>query len=342
MRHPRLYRGNSPERRRKGVKAMNEVLSKLEQIGIIPVIKIDDAAKAAPLAQALAAGGIPCAEVTFRSAQAEEALRLISAQAPEVLLGAGTVLTTEQVDRALGAGAKFIVSPGFNPSVVAHCIERNVLVIPGCATPSDMERALEFNLDAVKFFPSEAAGGLEYLKAVSAPYTTLRFIPTGGIHQDNIGAYTCFNRIIAVGGSWMVSGDLINAGGFERITSLCKSAVQRMLGFSMTHLGINTGNEAEARGAVALFEAMYHFAPRETAISIFTGESLEIMKGPGAGTHGHIAVAVNSVLKAKYHLEQQGFAFNEESAALNAAGALNLIYLKDEIAGFAVHLVQRK
>ncbi|MDR2792336.1 MAG: bifunctional 4-hydroxy-2-oxoglutarate aldolase/2-dehydro-3-deoxy-phosphogluconate aldolase [Treponema sp.] len=321
---------------------MHEILSKLEQIGIIPVIKIDDAANAVPLAKALADGGIPCAEVTFRTAQGAEAIKLINEQAPEVLLGAGTVLSVEQVDKAVAAGARFIVSPGFNPKVVAHCIEKGVPVVPGCANPSDMEQALEFGLEAVKFFPAEQAGGLNYIKAVAAPYSSLRFIPTGGINQDNIGAYTRFEKILACGGSWMVSADLINTGNFDKITMLCKEAVQRMLGFSMTHIGINTRDEEETRNAAKRFEAVFNFGSRETSASIFASDTVEIMKGPGMGAHGHIAIAVNSVLKALYHLERQGVAFNKKSVKYTDSGRLNLIYIKDEIAGFAVHLIQKK
>ncbi|MDR1072643.1 MAG: bifunctional 4-hydroxy-2-oxoglutarate aldolase/2-dehydro-3-deoxy-phosphogluconate aldolase [Treponema sp.] len=321
---------------------MHEILSRLEEIGVIPVIKIDNAAKAVPLAKALAAGGIPCAEVTFRTAQGAEAIKLISEQAPEVALGAGTVLTVEQVDKAVAAGAQFIVSPGINPKVVARCIEKGVPVVPGCANPSDIEQALEFGLEAVKFFPAEQVGGLDYIKAVSAPYASLKFIPTGGINQDNVGKYTCFEKILACGGSWMVSADLINTDNFGKITALCKEAVNHMLGFSMTHIGVNTRDEAEARNSAKLFETMFKFASRDTSGSIFASEGIEIMKGPGMGTHGHIAIAVNSVLKARRHLERQGVVFNEESVKYTPSGRLNLIYIKDEIAGFAVHLVQKK
>jgi 2-dehydro-3-deoxyphosphogluconate aldolase/(4S)-4-hydroxy-2-oxoglutarate aldolase len=321
---------------------MHTILSRLEQIGIIPVIKIDDAARAVPLAKALAAGGIPCAEITFRTAQGARAITRINEEVPETLLGAGTVLSVEQVDKAIAAGAQFIVSPGFNPKVVAHCLEKGIPVVPGCATPSDIERALEFGLEAVKFFPAEQAGGLDYIKAIVAPYTSLRFLPTGGVNQDNIGAYTRFEKVLACGGSWMAGSDLINTGGFDKITALCKEAVRRMLGFSMTHIGINTRDEAETRNAANRFETLFNFGSRETSASMFAGESIEIMKGPGMGTHGHIAIAVNSVGKARYHLERQGVAFNEESVKYADSGRLNLIYIKDETAGFAIHLVQKK
>ena len=208
---------------------MHAVLEDLNKIGIVPVIKIDDAEKAVPLAKALVAGGIPCAEVTFRTAQAADAIarinaELCSGEAPEILLGAGTVLTLEQVDKAIAAGAKFIVTPGFNPKIVAYCIEKGIPVTPGCSNPSDMELALEMGLEVVKFFPAEQSGGLEYIKAVSGPYPSLRFIPTGGINAQNIVKYIAFEKIVACGGSWMVSADLIENGEFDKITALCREA----------------------------------------------------------------------------------------------------------------------
>ena len=205
---------------------MNEILKQISKIGVVPVIAISDTEKAVPLAKALLAGGIPCAEVTFRTAEGEESIRRIAAAVPEILLGAGTVLTTSQVDKAIDAGAQFIVSPGFNPRVVGHCIDKGITVVPGCSTPTDMEAAMEFGLNVIKFFPAEQAGGLSYIKAVSAPYTTLHFMPTGGINAKNLGSYIEFKKVAACGGSWMVSKELINAGKFDEITKLCIEAVQ--------------------------------------------------------------------------------------------------------------------
>lgn len=205
---------------------MNEILQQIGKIGVVPVIAISDVEKAVPLAKALLDGGVPCAEVTFRTAEGEESIRRMVEAVPEILVCAGTVLTTDQVDRAVKAGAKFVVSPGFNPKIVAYCAEKGILIVPGCATPSDMEAAMEFGLDVVKFFPAEQAGGLAYIKAVSAPYAGLRFMPTGGINAGNIGKYTAFNRIVACGGSWMVTKELIDSGNFEEITRLCREAVQ--------------------------------------------------------------------------------------------------------------------
>ncbi|MDR1687528.1 MAG: bifunctional 4-hydroxy-2-oxoglutarate aldolase/2-dehydro-3-deoxy-phosphogluconate aldolase [Clostridiales bacterium] len=205
---------------------MNDILEQIQKIGIIPVIAISDASKAIPLANALLEGGVPCAEITFRTAFGEESIRKISEQMPEILVCAGTVLTCEQAQRAKDAGAKFVVSPGLNPKVVRYCVGNNILIVPGCATPSDMEAAMEFGLSAVKFFPAEQAGGLNYIKAVSAPYPNLSFIPTGGINASNIGKYAAFGKVLACGGSWMVTKELIDAGNFTEITRLCREAVQ--------------------------------------------------------------------------------------------------------------------
>ncbi len=203
---------------------MNEILKQIEKIGIVPVVVLEDAKDAAPLAQALCDGGLPCAEVTFRTDAAEESIRIMSEKFPQMLIGAGTVLTIEQVDRAVAAGAKFIVSPGLNPKVVEYCVERNITVTPGCANPSDVEQAIENRLDVVKFFPAEQAGGLAYIKAIAAPYVGMKFMPTGGINAKNVRDYLACDKILACGGSWMVKGDLVKAGQFDKIKELVEEA----------------------------------------------------------------------------------------------------------------------
>jgi 2-dehydro-3-deoxyphosphogluconate aldolase/(4S)-4-hydroxy-2-oxoglutarate aldolase len=322
---------------------MYKVLEDLGTIGIIPVIKIDDPAGAVPLARALIAGGIPCAEVTFRTAQGAEAIRRIASGAPECLVGAGTVLTTDQVDLAVKAGAKFIVSPGYNPKTVNYCIERGIPVIPGCSTPSDFERALEAGLEVVKFFPAEQSGGIGYIKAVAAPYAGLKFIPTGGINPGNIGAYIACDQVLACGGTWMVSPELIKAGDFDRIVALSREAVFAMLGFTVAHIGLNAGSGEAAQKGAALINALFGFPVNEGNSSIFAGEFLELMKLPGAaGTRGHIAIATNSVARAKACLERRGVIFDPSSIKKNAGGDLNVIFAEDEILGFAWHLVRKK
>lgn len=205
---------------------MNEILERIGKTAIVPVVLLEDAKDAKPLAQALWDGGLPCAEVTFRTEAAEEGIRIMREQFPEMLVGAGTVLTTAQADKALAAGAEFIVSPGLNPRVVQHCADKKITMIPGIATPSDVERALEFGLEAVKFFPAEAAGGLAMIKALAAPYTTVKFMPTGGINEKNLRSYLDFPRVLACGGSWMVKGELIREGKFDEIRKLARKAAE--------------------------------------------------------------------------------------------------------------------
>ena len=319
---------------------MNPILEQFQKLGIIPVVVIDDAKDAVPLAKALCEGGLPVAEVTFRTDAAEEAIRLMSEAYPEMLVGAGTVLTTEQVDRAVAAGSKFIVSPGLNPKVVRYCQEKNVPITPGTARPTDIEMALELGLDVVKFFPAEQNGGLAMIKAMAAPYTKVKFMPTGGINAKNLKSYLDFDKIIACGGSWMVPKDLVAAGDFEAIKNLTREAVNTMLGFELRHIGINANGEEEADSVAGSFEKLFGFTKKVGGSSVFAGTAIEVMKAPYLGANGHIAIGTNYIERAVYHMELQGFEFDPETAKYKN-GKLVAIYLKGELGGFAVHLVQK-
>lgn len=217
-----LVQGYAITVRRMGT--MDTIFEKFRGIGIIPVVVLDDAKDAEPLGRALLEGGLPCAEVTFRTDAAAEAIDIMARAFPDLLVGAGTVLTPEQADSAVRAGAKFIVSPGLNPRVVRHCHEMGVPITPGVQTPTEMEQALELGLNVVKFFPAEPAGGLAMIKAVAAPYTTLSFIPTGGVSAKNVRDYLAYDRILACGGSWMVKKDLVRAGKWDELTALVREA----------------------------------------------------------------------------------------------------------------------
>lgn len=192
---------------------------------VVPVVVLNDAKDAEPLAKALVEGGLPCAEVTFRTEAAEESIRRMATKYPEMLVGAGTVLTIEQVERAVNAGAKFIVSPGFDPEIVDYCIEKDIPVFPGCITPSEVAQAVKRGLKVVKFFPAEQFGGVATIKAMAAPYGMVKFMPTGGINAKNLKDYLSSDKILCCGGSWMVKGDLIKAGEFDKICELTKEAV---------------------------------------------------------------------------------------------------------------------
>lgn len=202
----------------------NNIYDSFSKIGIVPVVVLNDAKDAYKLGEALMEGGLPCAEVTFRTEAAKEAIKIMSKEYPEMLVGAGTVLTIKQVDEAVENGAKFIVSPGINPKVVEYCVNNDIPITPGTCTPSNVETALEFGIDVVKFFPAEPSGGLNFIKAIAAPYTGVRFMPTGGINEVNVRDYLKYDRIIACGGSWMVKGDLIKAGEYDKIKELTREA----------------------------------------------------------------------------------------------------------------------
>ncbi|HXT15408.1 MAG TPA: bifunctional 4-hydroxy-2-oxoglutarate aldolase/2-dehydro-3-deoxy-phosphogluconate aldolase [Gemmatimonadaceae bacterium] len=208
----------------------DETLARLRAVRIAPVITIDDPADAVPLARALAEGGLPCAEITFRTPRAPEALQRICAEAPELLAGAGTVLTRDQAKRARDAGAQFIVAPGFNARVVDYCLENSIPVYPGIATPTEVEMALEKGLKTLKFFPAEPMGGLDFLKAIAAPYVDVSFMPTGGINLTNVGHYLAFKRVVACGGSWMAPADWIAAKQFDRIREASQRAAEAAQG----------------------------------------------------------------------------------------------------------------
>jgi len=319
---------------------MNLVLEQIGKLGIVPVVVLNDAKDAKPLAKALCEGGLPCAEVTFRTAAAEESIKIMTTEYPEMLVGAGTVLTTEQVDRAMNAGARFIVSPGLNPKIVQYCIDKNIPVTPGVVTPGEMEKAIEMGLEVVKFFPAEAAGGLNMIKSMAAPYTTMKFMPTGGITAKNINEYLAFPKIVACGGSWMVNGALVKEGKFDEIAALTKEAVMTMLGFELKHIGVNCEDEKQADETASFFDDVFGFTKKVGNSSIFAGTILEAMKAPYLGKHGHIAIGTNSVVRAKNYLESQGVIFDDSTAKFNDDKMI-AVYLQDEVNGFAVHLVQK-
>jgi len=199
-------------------------MKRINELKLVPVVALDDAKDAAPLAEALIEGGLPCAEVTFRTAAAAESIKTMS-KYPEICLGAGTVLSVDQVKQAVDCGATYIVTPGFNPKVVGYCVENNIPITPGVCAPTQVEMGLEFGIEVMKFFPAEAYGGLKTLKAICAPYNMVKFIPTGGINVSNVCNYLAFEKVFACGGSWMVKKDLVTAGNFAEIVRLTKEAV---------------------------------------------------------------------------------------------------------------------
>ena len=317
-------------------------LEQLECTGIVPVIKLENTDDTVNLAKALYDGGIHCAEVTFRAEGADKVISQMVKAYPDMLVGAGTVLTTEQCDRAIEAGAKFCVAPGLNPKVVQHCLDKGVPFAPGVANGSQIEQAMELGLDFVKFFPAEQAGGLPYIKAVSAPYSSMKFMPTGGVNENNLNTYLAFKKIVCCGGSWIVPDKLVKAGKWEEITALCRSAVNKMLGFELAHIGINCDSESEALDVTSKFDKLFGWEQKNGNSSVFAGGAVECMKAPFKGAKGHIAVRTNSVRRAVYQLAHQGIEADMSTAKYDADGRMTVVYLKEDFGGFAVHLVEKK
>ena len=316
---------------------MDKTLKRIGELGITPVVKIEKAEDALPLGKALIDGSLPIAEITFRTSAAEDSIKILAKGLPELLVGAGTVLKIDQVKRAVSIGAKFIVSPGFNPKVVDYCIENSIPVIPGINNPTQIEMALERGIKLVKFFPAEASGGLALLKSMSAPYNEIKFIPTGGINPDNLCNYLSHPKVHAVGGSWMVKANIISSGNFNEISRLTKEAISTMLGFKFAHLDIN---KEKKNHAANLLLDLFNLPIKEGASSIFTGPSFEILKKKNLGKYGHIAIATNDINRAIVYLKMKNISTLPETAR-EKDGKLRIIYLAQEISGFAVYLLQK-
>jgi 2-dehydro-3-deoxyphosphogluconate aldolase/(4S)-4-hydroxy-2-oxoglutarate aldolase len=318
---------------------MHSVLEQIGLIGIVPVVAIDEAANAVPLAHALVDGGIPCIEITFRTAAAKETIANIAKSVPEMLLGAGTVLTTEQAATAVGSGARFIVSPGLNRKVVEYCLKNAIPVTPGVATPSDVEAALEYGLEVVKFFPAEASGGIAYLNAISAPYKSMKFIPTGGIDESLLMTYLKSPKVLACGGSWMVKPEMISAGKFEEIKTLSSRAVSTLLGFDLRHVGINCESAEESQRLAALVGDLFRLPLKPGNSSNFAGTQFEFLKQRGRGQHGHIAIGTHSIDRATAYLSRHGIRILPETKS-EKNGRLQSVYLDLDVGGFTLHLLQ--
>lgn len=316
---------------------MNDILGRLSSIGIVPVVILNSAERAVALAEALLAGGIPAAEVTFRTPAAREAIAAIAREVPDVLLGAGTVTSVELAQQAVEAGAKYIVSPGLNPEVVSWCTGHGIPVLPGVATPTEVEAAMALGLTTLKFFPAEQNGGIAMLEALASPYRAVKFIPTGGVGKDNLCAYLALPNVAACGGSWIVPEHLIDAGDFAAITALCREAVRTMHGFSLCHVGLNSADATEAEQNVRLFAALFDLPVSELPNAYFAGDIVEVVKKPFLGAHGHIAIACNSMERALAYFAARGITFREEGIGRDEHGIV-AIYFTQEIGGFAVHL----
>lgn len=319
---------------------MGEVLQKLGCMGLIPVVVIDDAELAVPAAQALMDGGLHAMEITLRTEQGLPAIRKVSESCKDMLVGGGTVLSLDKARQAVDAGAKFIVAPGFNPEIVEWCLANNVAITPGCVTPTEIDRALGYGLNVLKFFPANVYGGIEGCKALSGPFGMVKFIPTGGVDNSNLASFADKPFIHAIGGGWLCKTADIKARNFDAITKTVKASIQTLLGFELAHIGINAKDAAQSLDVAQKLSNAFGFALKEGSSSNFAGAGIEVNKEPGLGAMGHIAIKTNSIERAVYYLGMKGFTADWSTRKGPEARPI-AVYLKDEIGGFAIHLLQR-
>lgn len=308
-----------------------DVLDLLYKVGLVPVVTIDKQEDAPYLAKALLKGGLPVAEITLRTPAALESIKTMTQTYPEMCIGAGTVSTIREVEEATYAGANFIVTPGFNPDLVEYCVKKDILIIPGCATASEVQMALSFGLTTVKFFPAEANGGIDLIKSLSGPYPHVRFMPTGGINPDNLDKYLSLNQVIACGGSWMVDKSLIKNKQFDEIEMKTKQAVKKLLGFSL--YDIKKLEETSIDSIFPLLESML---------------SIDMTKNLGNYdeslyndvSNNYIFIKTNNIVRAKYHLENRGIVFDEYSKKYQEDNRFSFIALRDKVGDFNIGLVE--
>ncbi len=317
----------------------------MEQIklyGLVPLVTLEDPADAVPLAKALRDGGVPVAEVTFRTAAGAESMRRIHAEVPEVLLGAGTVHTVAQAKEAVDCGASYIVTPAFNPKVIDWCLEHQIDVLPGSATPRDFEEGLEKGLKVLKFFPASVYGGVAALKAIAGPFADLSFLPTGGVDSKNMAEYLALKNVAAVGGSFICPSSYVKAKDWVGLEGHIRSLIAQMSQLELAHIGVNPHDEQQFQGALAQLVSCLQLPQNDHSISSFVGDGIELMKpGAGRGEHGHIGFVTPQLERVVYYAQRRGIAFDEDSARYDAKGRLTFVYFKDPVAGFDVHLIQK-
>ena len=316
-----------------------DVLKRLAQSGVVPVVVLEDAKDAVPTAKAMLAGGIDVMEITFRTAAAADSIKAVAQECPEMLVGAGTVVTLDQCKLAVECGAKFIVAPGYDEEVVSWCCDNGVAITPGCVTPTEIMMALKHNLKVLKFFPANVYGGLGALKALAGPFGGVKFIPTGGVNAQNLAEFIASPVVHAVGGSWICPKADIAAGNFEKITALCKDARKSLLGFEVAHVGINTPSGDCAMEVCNAFNNAFDFSIKQGNSSNFASTGVEVMKTMFKGANGHIAIRTNKMIPAIAEMERRGYELDMDS--VKDKDNIKAVYFKNEIGGFAVHLLQK-
>ncbi len=316
-----------------------DVLKRLAQSGVVPVVVLEDAKDAVPTAKAMLAGGIDVMEITFRTAAAADSIKAVAQECPDMVVGAGTVINLEQCKLAVECGAKFIVSPGYDEETVAWCCDNGIPVTPGCVTPTEIMMALKHGLKVLKFFPANVYGGLSAIKSLAGPFGGVKFIPTGGVNAQNLAEFISSPYIHAVGGSWICPKADIAAGNFDKITALCKEARKTLLGFEVAHIGINTPDADAAMDVCKAFNDAFDFNVKQGNSSNFASTGVEVMKTMFKGANGHIAIRTNKMIPAIAEMERRGYELDMDS--VKDRNNIKAVYFKNEIGGFAVHLLQK-
>ena len=316
-----------------------DVLKRLAQSGVVPVVVLEDAKDAVPTAKAMLAGGIDVMEITFRTAAAADSIKAVAQECPDMVVGAGTVINLEQCKLAVECGAKFIVSPGYDEETVAWCCDNGIPVTPGCVTPTEIMMALKHGLKVLKFFPANVYGGLSAIKSLAGPFGGVKFIPTGGVNAQNLAEFISSPYIHAVGGSWICPKADIAAGNFDKITALCKEARKSLLGFEVAHIGINTPDADAAMDVCKAFNDAFDFNVKQGNSSNFASTGVEVMKTMFKGANGHIAIRTNMMIPAIAEMERRGYELDMDS--VKDKNNIKAVYFKNEIGGFAVHLLQK-
>ena len=316
-----------------------DVLKRLAQSGVVPVVVLEDAKDAVPTAKAMLAGGIDVMEITFRTAAAADSIKAVAQECPDMVVGAGTVINLEQCKLAVECGAKFIVSPGYDEETVAWCCDNGIPVTPGCVTPTEIMMALKHGLKVLKFFPANVYGGLSAIKSLAGPFGGVKFIPTGGVNAQNLAEFISSPYLHAVGGSWICPKADIAAGNFDKITALCKEARKTLLGFEVAHIGINTPDADASMDVCKAFNDAFDFNIKQGNSSNFASTGVEVMKTMFKGANGHIAIRTNKMIPAIAEMERRGYELDMDS--VKDKDNIKAVYFKNEIGGFAVHLLQK-
>jgi 2-dehydro-3-deoxyphosphogluconate aldolase/(4S)-4-hydroxy-2-oxoglutarate aldolase len=321
---------------------MTAMMDTIRNTGFVPVVALHDAKKAVKLARAMEQGGIPIIEVTYRTAEASDCIRAIHQECPDVIVGAGTVLTVGQVKEAVDCGAMFIVTPGYSDEVVAYCCENQIPVIPGVSNASEIQKGVVAGLKVLKLFPAEPLGGLAAVNFLAAPFPKVKFVPAGGVLMSNLAAYLSNDNIFACAGGFVARANMIEAEDWDGITELCRQAIDTALGFEFAHVGLNCETQENAQSCASFLKNCFGLSGKEGNSSIFVGDKrFELMKKPFHGKNGHIGIFTNSVERALFQLKRRGCKVLEDSIRHDAKGCMQSAYLEGELNGFAVHVVRK-